>query len=212
MGPVSCARCAKPVPLMEQRLCPYCRRIFHERCADLRELSGYPLVRFQVRLRPGVAADGAASQISSITFTLDGTDETYRNGPDTVWKPMIWPGQAGKLGARILVQSADGATETALEAEGEWGLFRLLERVKRIEPSADGRYFTATWEIEEMNGAMVSIDFRPERTANPFFGLGGGNTSKLLAIFRDPGLQPPAGIARKKAGCGLQAIAADGVP
>jgi type VI secretion system protein ImpL len=170
-----------------------------------------PLVRFQVRLRPGVSADGTASQISSITFTLDGTDETYRNGPDTVWKPMIWPGQAGKLGARILVQSADGATETALEAEGEWGLFRLLERVKRIEPSADGRYFTATWEIEEMNGAMVSIDFRPERTANPFFGLG-GNTSKLLAIFRDPGLQPPPGIARKKSGCGPQPVASGGVP
>ncbi|MBZ4420077.1 type VI secretion system membrane subunit TssM [Myxococcus sp. RHSTA-1-4] len=169
-----------------------------------------PLVRFQVRLRPGVSADGAASQISSITFTLDGTDETYRNGPDTVWKPMIWPGQAGKLGARILVQSADGSTETALEAEGEWGLFRLLERVKRIEPSADGRYFTATWEIEEMNGALVSIDFRPERTANPFFGLS-GNTSKLLAIFRDPGLQPPLGISRKGRGCAPQAVAADGV-
>lgn len=170
-----------------------------------------PLVRFQVRLRPGISPDGTASPISSITFTLDGTDEMYRNGPDTVWKPMIWPGQAGKLGARILVQSADGATETALEAEGEWGLFRLLERVKRIEPSADGRYFTATWEIEEMNGAMVSIDFRPERTANPFFGLS-GNTSKLLAIFRDPGLQPPMGIARKGRGCApQQAVAADGV-
>ncbi|MCP3144837.1 type VI secretion system membrane subunit TssM [Pyxidicoccus xibeiensis] len=170
-----------------------------------------PLVRFQVRLRPGVSADGTASQISSITFTLDGADETYRNGPDTLWKPMIWPGQAGKLGARILVQSADGATETALEAEGEWGLFRLLERVKRIEPSPDGRYFTATWEIEEMGGAMVSIDFRPERTSNPFFGQA-GNTSKLLAIFRDPGLQPPAGISRKKVGCALQAVAAEGTP
>lgn len=169
-----------------------------------------PLVRFQVRLRPGVSPDGSSSPISSITFTLDGTDEMYRNGPDTVWKPMIWPGQAGKLGARIVVQSADGATETTLEAEGEWGLFRLLERVKRIEPSVDGRYFTATWEIEEMNGALVSIDFRPERTANPFFGLS-GNTSKLLAIFRDPGLQPPLGIARKGGGCTPPAVAADGV-
>ncbi|MFP2926387.1 type VI secretion system membrane subunit TssM [Pyxidicoccus sp. 3LG] len=170
-----------------------------------------PLVRFQVRLRPGVSADGTASQISSITFTLDGTDEVYRNGPDTVWKPMIWPGQAGKLGARILVQSADGSTETALEAEGDWGLFRLLERVKRIEPSPDGRYFTATWEIEEMGGALVSIDFRPERTSNPFFGQA-GNTSKLLAIFRDPGLRPPSGITRKAPGCAPTAVAAEGTP
>ncbi|NTX08527.1 MULTISPECIES: type VI secretion system membrane subunit TssM [Myxococcus] len=170
-----------------------------------------PLVRFQVRIRPGVSMDGAASQISSIVFTLDGTDEVYRNGPDTLWKPMIWPGQAGKLGARILVQSVDGATESTLEAEGDWGLFRLLERVKKIEPSPDGRYFTATWEIEEMNGAQVSIDFRPERTTNPFFGLA-GNTSKLMGIFRDSGMKVPMGIALNGKGCEPEAVAAGGAP
>ncbi|MBU8900703.1 type VI secretion system membrane subunit TssM [Corallococcus sp. H22C18031201] len=169
-----------------------------------------PLVRFQVRVRAGTSADTSASEISSITLTLDGTDEMYRNGPDTQWKQMIWPGQAGKLGAHIHVENAGGATAD-IDEPGEWGLFRLLERVKRIEPSADGRYFTATWEVEEMNGALLAIDFRPERTANPFFGLA-GNTSKLLAIFRDPGLQPPRGISRNKSGCGGELLSADGTP
>lgn len=154
-----------------------------------------PLVRFQVRIRAGTSPDTSASEISTIALTLDGLEETYRNGPDNVWKPMVWPGQAGKLGAHIHVENASGATAD-IDEPGEWGLFRLLERVERIEPSSDGRFFTAVWRIEDMNNALVSIDFRPERTANPFFGIGGNNTSRLLQIFRDPGLAPPRGIAR----------------
>ena len=168
-------------------------------------------MRFQVRIRAGTSADNTASEISAVAFTLDGTDETYRNGPDTVWKPMSWPGQAGKLGAHIHVEHASGATGD-IDEPGEWGLFRLLERVKRIEPSADGRYFTATWEIEDMKGALISIDIRPERTSNPFFGLS-GNKGKLMQIFRDPGLQPPRGISRGNTDCGGgHLVAQDGPP
>jgi type VI secretion system protein ImpL len=159
-----------------------------------------PLVRFQVRVRAGTSPDTSASEIASVTLTIDGADELYRNGPDNIWKPMVWPGPAGKLGAHIHVVNAAGATAD-IDEPGEWGLFRLLERVKRIEPSGDGRFFTAVWEIADMNGAQVAIDFRPERTANPFFGLSGSNTSRLLQIFRDPGLHAPQGIARGGKGC-----------
>jgi len=170
-----------------------------------------PLVRFQVRVRAGTSPDTAPSEISSITLTIDGTDEVYRNGPDNVWKPMLWPGQAGKLGAHIHVENALGATAD-IDEPGEWGLFRLLERVKRVEPSGDGRFFTAIWEIEDMNGALIAIDFRPERTANPFFGLSGNNTARLLQIFRDPGLSPPFGISRNGKGCVTAAVSANGAP
>ncbi len=169
-----------------------------------------PLVRFQVRVRAGTSPDTTPSEISAITLTIDGTDELYRNGPDNVWKPMSWPGQAGKLGAHIHVENASGATAD-IDEPGEWGLFRLLERVKRIEPSGDGRFFTAVWEVEDMNGALVAIDFRPERTANPFFGLSGNNTSRLLQIFRDPGLTPPRGIARGGKGC-IEMVTTSGAP
>ncbi|SEL28173.1 type VI secretion system protein ImpL [Stigmatella aurantiaca] len=176
-----------------------------------------PLVRFQVRIRAGTSPDTAPSEIASITLTIDGTDEVYRNGPDNVWKPMLWPGQAGKLGAHIHVENASGATAD-IDEPGEWGLFRLLERVKRIEPSGDGRFFTAFWEIEDMNGAIIAIDFRPERTANPFFGVSGNNTSRLLQVFRDPGLLPPRGIARRGKACleeapkAIEAVSANGTP
>lgn len=169
-----------------------------------------PLVRFQVRISAGTSPNAAPSEISAITLTIDGTEEVYRNGPDNVWKPMLWPGQAGKLGAHIHVENASGATAD-IDEPGEWGLFRLLERVKRIEPSGDGRFFTAIWEIEDMNGALVAIDFRPERTANPFFGLSGNNTSRLLQVFRDPGLSPPRGISRTGKGC-AEMMSSNGAP
>lgn len=159
-----------------------------------------PLVRFMVRMRPGTAADSAPSEIASITLTLDGSEELYRNGPDDRWRAMTWPGPAGKLGAHIHIVSTSGNTAD-LDAPGEWGLFRLLERAKKIEPSTDGRFFTATWEVPDLNNAQISIDLRPERLANPFFGTSGSNTSRLLQIFRDPRLVPPAGISQAVQGC-----------
>lgn len=160
-----------------------------------------PLVRFAVRLRPGAAAEAAPSDISTITLTVDGAEELYRNGPDDRWRAMSWPGPAGKLGANLRIVSTSGHIAD-LDAPGEWGLFRLLERVKKIEPSADGRFFTATWEIHDLNNAQISIDIRPERLANPFFGTSGSNTSRLFQIFRDPKLMPPSGIAKVAKNCG----------
>jgi len=159
-----------------------------------------PVVRFQIRIRAGTSPDASASEIASIKFIMDGTEVLYRNGPDNVWQRLIWPGQAGELGATLQVFNAKGDM-SELSQPGEWGLFRLLERVKNIEPSPDGRFFTATWEIQEFNGAQVSVDIRPERLANPFFGASGNNSMKLMQLFRDPRILPPRGISRLGKGC-----------
>jgi len=159
-----------------------------------------PLVRFTVRMRPGSSADASPSDIASITLTLDGSEELYRNGPDDRWRPLTWPGPAGKLGAHLHVVSTAG-NSADLDAPGEWGLFRLLERAKQIEPSTDGRFFTATWEIPDLNNAQVTLDIRPERLANPFFGTAGNNTSKLFQSFRDPRLIPPEGLGQSFQRC-----------
>jgi len=159
-----------------------------------------PLVRFAVRIRPAASADSSPSDIASISLTVDGTEELYRNGPDDRWRKLEWPGPAGELGAHLQVISTQDK-KGSVHGEGEWGLFRLLERAKTIEPSQDGRSFTATWEIAELNNALVSIDFRPERTYNPFFGTPGGTSTRLLEIFRDPRLIPPAGIAQIARSC-----------
>jgi type VI secretion system protein ImpL len=159
-----------------------------------------PVVRFQIHIRAGTSPNTSASEIASIKFILDGDEEFYRNGPDDKWKQMTWPGQAGERGAILQVVHANGAV-SQITGPGEWGLFRLLEKVKKIESSPDGRFFTATWEIQELNGAQVSIDIRPERLANPFFGGGGNNSGKLMQLFRDPRLLPPLGIAKNVKGC-----------
>jgi type VI secretion system protein ImpL len=170
-----------------------------------------PLVRFTVRMRPGASADSSPSDIASITLTLDGAEELYRNGPDDRWRPLVWPGPAGKLGAHLRVVSTSG-NSADLDAPGEWGLFRLLERAAKIEPSTDGRFFTATWEIADLNNAQVSVDIRPERLANPFFGTSGNNTSQLFQIFRDPRLIPPAGIAQSMKSCPPPVVSANTPP
>ncbi|OJH38143.1 type VI secretion system membrane subunit TssM [Cystobacter ferrugineus] len=159
-----------------------------------------PVVRFQIRIRAGTSPDTSASEIASIKFIMDGTEVLYRNGPDNVWQRLIWPGQAGELGATLQVVNTKGDMSEITQM-GEWGLFRLLEQVKSIEPSTDGRFFTATWEIKEFNGAQVSIDIRPERLAHPFFGAAGNNSMKLMQLFRDSKVLPPQGIARSDKGC-----------
>ena len=155
-----------------------------------------PTVRFQVRIRAGTSASDAPSEIASIKFIMDGTDVLYRNGPDNVWQRLIWPGQAGEMGATLQVVNAKGDVSEIIQS-GEWGLFRLLEKAKRIEPSPDGRFFTATWEVQEFNGAQVSIDIRPERLNNPFFNSSGGKVGKLMQLFRDPHILPPRKISLK---------------
>ncbi|MBM7115295.1 type VI secretion system membrane subunit TssM [Archangium primigenium] len=159
-----------------------------------------PNVRFQIRIRAGTSPDASASEIASIKFIMDGTDMLYRNGPDNVWQRLIWPGQAGEAGAALQVFNAKGDM-SELSQSGEWGLFRLLERAKSLEPSPDGRFFTATWEIEEFNGALVSVDIRPERLANPFF-IANSDDMKFMQLFRDPYVLPPQGIdLSSKKGC-----------
>ncbi|WNG18829.1 type VI secretion system membrane subunit TssM [Cystobacter fuscus] len=193
--------------LYKDDLCTYMERLNALSTALFPGDEVLPLVRFQIRIHAGTSPDTSASEIASIKFTLDGTDVIYRNGPDNIWQRMIWPGQAGEPGATLQVVNTKGDM-SELTQMGEWGLFRLLEQVKNIEPSTDGRFFTATWELKEFNGALVSIDIRPERLAHPFFGSAGNNSLKLMQLFRDPKVLPPQGLARSDKVCEPQFSAA----
>ncbi|EPX55487.1 IcmF-related protein [Cystobacter fuscus DSM 2262] len=186
--------------MYKEDLCRYLERLNSLSTALFPGDEVQPLVRFQIRIRAGTSPDTSASEIASIKFIMDGTEVLYRNGPDNIWQRLIWPGQAGELGATLQVVNIRGDM-SELKEPGEWGLFRLLERVKNIEPSTDGRFFTATWEIQEFNGAQVSVDIRPERLAHPFFGAAGNTSMKLMQLFRDPKVLPPQGIALRGKGC-----------
>jgi len=187
--------------MYSQELLRYLERLEALSVALFQGDEAQPVVRFQIRIRAGTSPDNAASEIATIKFVMDGTEELYRNGPDTAWRRMSWPGPAGELGAHLQVFNANGEKSSEFSEEGEWGLFRLLERAKKIEPSPDGRFFTATWEVREFNGAQVSIDIRPERTTHPFFGPPGDGSLKLMQLFRDPRALPPQGIDRTLKGC-----------
>jgi type VI secretion system protein ImpL len=146
-------------------------------------------VSFTIHIKP-------SPNLASITFSVDGKSVEYKNGPEE-WHQFRWPGDGKKSGAFIKVRNTKNQTET-LDQEGEWGLFRLMEAG---EPQVDkgARVFSVTWKMPSV-GADVVIDFRPARTATPFFGTSPGPTTKMLQPFRMPGVTPPRTIGRG-AGC-----------
>lgn len=150
-----------------------------------------PGVKFSFHIRP-------SPKLSSIRFTVDGQTVDYNNGPEE-WHNFEWPGKGGKsVGASIKVRNNRGQPET-VEQEGEWGLFRLLEEgTARVEGGA--RVFSVTWALPSSDTEVV-IDFKPSRSASPFFGVTAGRNAKLMQPFRMPGVQPPRVIAKGGSGC-----------
>ncbi|AKF82216.1 IcmF [Myxococcus fulvus 124B02] len=150
-----------------------------------------PGVKFAFHIRP-------SPKLSSIRFTVDGQTVEYNNGPEE-WHNFEWPGKGGKaVGATIRVRNNQGKTET-LEQEGEWGLFRLMEEGTPSVAGA-GRTFSVTWAMPSLDTEVV-IDFRPTRSASPFFGVSPGRTPKMMQPFRAPGMSPPRVIAKGGVGC-----------
>ncbi len=150
--------------------------------------SATPLVKFSIRIKP-------TPNISSVSFSVDGQKYEYRNGPEQ-WHSFQWPGDGSKMGAALRVKGA-GVNEY-IPSDGEWGLFRLLEDGQVL--AGKGRSFTIGWQLSSVD-QMVKIEFRPARSASPFFGPGG--KTKLLNLFRSSGVKPPSVIAQKGGRCSL---------
>ncbi len=148
-----------------------------------------PGMQFTIHIRP-------SPQLASISFSVDGKSVEYKNGPEE-WYPFSWPGDGKKSGAFIKVRNNRGQVET-LDQDGEWGLFRLME-IGAPQVDRGARVFSVTWKMPSV-GADVVIDFRPSRTATPFFGVSPGPGTGMLQPFRAPGVAPPRTIG-KGAGC-----------
>jgi type VI secretion system protein ImpL len=150
-----------------------------------------PGVQFSFHIRPSPKA-------SSLRFTVDGQSVDYNNGPEE-WHSFKWPGPGGKkVGAAIEVRNNRGQREL-IEQEGEWGLFRLLEEgTAKVEPGS--RVFSVTWKVPSLDTEVV-IDFRPSRSATPFFGISTRRNTKMLQPFRMAGVAPPRVIGKGGSGC-----------
>jgi type VI secretion system protein ImpL len=140
-----------------------------------------PAARFSIQIQ-GTA--GVAETIVDV----DGQKVSYRNGP-LEWKPLTWPGGGGRPGASIKLRGA-GLNEE-LAGEGEWGLFRLLDRA-RLEAGASPSGFVAAWKLQSRPGE-VKIAFKPVQRSNPFLGE---ERPALFPAFRARDLFPPRTIAK----------------
>jgi len=135
--------------------------------------SAEPGVTFSAHIRPtpGVAA---------VFLDVDGQKADYRNGPEE-WFKFTWPGPGKSSGASLRVRAANGREDT-LHGDGDWGLMRLLEAgVVKGDPTA--REFAVAFDMPAV-GATVTIDFRPARSENPFFGARGAGRGRLLDPLR----------------------------
>jgi len=149
-----------------------------------------PQMKFSISIHP-------SPQLSSITFSVDGKEVVYKNEPER-WTQFTWPGDGKTSGAFIKVRSPKTSGPEELIREGEWGLFRLMEEgMAQIDKGS--RVFTMTWKMPQTKSEVV-IDFKPERTATPFFGTSPGPGTAVLQPFRASGVAPPRTIGRG-AGC-----------
>lgn len=152
-----------------------------------------PRVEMDVRVHP---VPGAAS----VRFASGGTRIDYRNGPES-WTRVVWPGQEPDAGAWIEVLGANGLQER-IRQEGEWGLFRLMERASRVGGGGPGaRSFTVTWRLPG-HALDVSIDVRLVRAENPFFAPD-DRRGRMLGPLRAVGVQAPRVIASGETECAV---------
>ncbi len=148
--------------------------------------SDEPLVEFDVLI-------SGAPTVKEIILTIDGQTLSYRNGPE-VWTSMVWPGDGNK-GMRI--EAKGFGVHADLEQEGDWGLFRVMER-GTVRASEDGRSFTVQWDFRDEKAGLVQMKFRPKRADAPFFHRRGG---RFMDMFRSKELLAPRSIVASGASC-----------
>jgi type VI secretion system protein ImpL len=134
-----------------------------------------PNVTFKAHIRP-------TPGVQTVFLEVDGQKVDYRNGPEE-WVTFTWPGPGKSSGASLRVRSVDNREET-LHRDGEWGLMRLLEAGSVVgDPAPSAREFAVAFAMPAV-GATVTIDFRPSRSENPFFGAQGAGRARLLEPLR----------------------------
>lgn len=142
-----------------------------------------PRVDLELRVLPSPG-------IAQVILTIDGQTVDFHNGPEK-WHRITWPGEAEQRGASMRVKGA--RIDETLVQEGEWGLFRLLDK-GTISANPGERFFTARWRLHTQND--VAIDIRPARVENPFVGA-----KAYLEAFRADGVEVPRAIAAHAKGC-----------
>ncbi|WP_321898914.1 ImcF-related family protein [Paraburkholderia heleia] len=158
-------------------------------------------VRFDLR---GVATPG----VTDMRIVLSGRALDYFNQKED-WVPFEWPGQSLENLSRIEWQTGQGGLRSAMDAQGRFGLIRLLERAK-VSQQDNARYLL-TWAPDTSQGISLRVQLRSDASAGPLdvlqlrhfalptriFVTGGAKASPRLSTSNPPPL-PPAAVAAAK--------------
>ncbi|MGN6667615.1 MAG: type VI secretion IcmF C-terminal domain-containing protein, partial [Trinickia sp.] len=85
------------------------------------------------------------------------------------WLPFEWPGQSLENRSHLEWQTQQGGLRTAFDAQGRFGLIRLLERAK-VEQQDSARYLL-TWTPDTTQGIALKVQLRSEAGAGPLDAL-----------------------------------------
>jgi type VI secretion system protein ImpL len=119
-------------------------------------------VPFSIKIHP------ASSNVSEISFIVDGTPTVYRNEPER-FVPVVWPGKESPKGGTLQVRGAGFTDE--IPRLGDFGLFRLLEvgNLKSTNQLASGtQVLIGSFNLARPGEPPVTIEVRPSKTVHPF--------------------------------------------
>ncbi|VVE19503.1 ImcF-related family protein [Pandoraea fibrosis] len=142
--------------------------------------SGDAHVRFELR---GAPTPG----ITDVRFVLSDRDFHYFNQKEE-WVPFEWPGQTLENVTRVEWQTDQGGLRSALDAQGRFGLIRLLERAQ-VEQQNSARH-VLTWTPNQSTGTPLRVQMRSDAGAGPLEVLQLRHFSLPTRIFTAGSIKP----------------------
>ncbi|CAM2168934.1 type VI secretion system protein ImpL [Paraburkholderia sacchari] len=165
--------------------------------------SGDARIRFDLR---GVPVPG----ITDMRVVLPGNELHYFNQKEE-WVPFEWPGQSLENLSHVEWQMEQGGLRSALDAQGRFGLVRLLQRAN-VSQQDNARYLL-TWAPDVSQGIALKVQMRSDAGAGPLnvlqlrhfvlptrvFLTGGAKPERKFSASSPPPLPPAALVAAKRA-------------
>ncbi|WP_211450961.1 ImcF-related family protein [Collimonas antrihumi] len=81
------------------------------------------------------------------------------------WHPMIWPGEAVTGDSRLEWRTENGGLRSELNADGRFGLIRLLSHAEVTQ--VDGAQYLLTWQAGGSDGVALRMLLRSEAGGGP---------------------------------------------
>ncbi|MEK6421145.1 MAG: ImcF-related family protein [Burkholderia gladioli] len=119
--------------------------------------SGDAHVRYELQAVP-------TPGVTDMRFVLAGRELHYFNQKQA-WTPFEWPGQSLENLSHIEWQTERGGLRTAFDAQGRFGLIRLLERATVSQQ--DGARYLLSWAPDTSQGLALRVQLRSEAGAGP---------------------------------------------